>query len=156
MNRIQFLQRMGWVGAGAMLLPDVLHAMPSAFPLVRKPIGERNFTSSAIEKAIADFKTHVKDEELGWLFENCFPNTLDTTVFIKSRGKDPDTYVITGDIDALFELRAHYDKLMRYKLNKEIKIMAEKFDLDPAWFGFDDLLGDMGVIFDNAVMSFRD
>ena len=63
---------------------------------------------------------------------------------------------ITGDIDALFELRAHYDKLMRYKLNKEIKIMAEKFDLDLAWFGFDDLLGDMGVIFDNAVMSFRD
>ena len=63
---------------------------------------------------------------------------------------------ITGNIVALFGVRAHYDKLMRYKLNKEIKIMAEKFDLDPAWFGFDDLLGDMGVIFDNAVMSFRD
>ena len=34
--------------------------------------------------------------------------------------------------------------------------MVEKYELDPEWFGFDDLLGDMGIIFDNAVMSFRE
>ncbi len=102
MNRFQFLQRLGWAGAGAMLLPNVLQAMPSAFPVVRIPLGQRHFSSSAVEKSIADFKAHVKDEELGWLFENCFPNTLDTTVFLKTKGKDPDTYVITGDIDAMW------------------------------------------------------
>ncbi len=102
MDRTQFLQRLGWIGAGTLLLPDAVQAMPAGFPAVRKPIAQRNFTSSAIEKAISDFKAHVKDEELGWLFENCFPNTLDTTVFLKSKGKDPDTYVITGDIDAMW------------------------------------------------------
>lgn len=48
------------------------------------------------------FKTHVKDGELAWLFENCFPNTLDTTVFFESKNGSPDTYVITGDIDAMW------------------------------------------------------
>ena len=63
---------------------------------------------------------------------------------------------IAGDINALFHMREHYEKLMRYKLNKEIMVMVEKYELDPEWFGFDDLLGDMGIIFDNAVMSFRE
>jgi len=36
------------------------------------------------------------------MFGNCFPNTLDTTVdFAVTDGK-PDTYVITGDIDAMW------------------------------------------------------
>jgi meiotically up-regulated gene 157 (Mug157) protein len=39
---------------------------------------------------------------LGWLFENCFPNTLDTTVFFEQSNGKPDTYVITGDIDAMW------------------------------------------------------
>ena len=57
------------------------------FPKVRVPADKRNFSSPAIEKAIADFKAKVKDPELGWLFDNCFPNTLDTTVFLKAKGK---------------------------------------------------------------------
>ena len=55
-------------------------ATPTEFPTVRIPANRRKFQSEAIEKAIADFKVSVEDEELGWLFENCFPNTLDTTV----------------------------------------------------------------------------
>ena len=102
MDRLEFLQRLGWIGAGATLLPHTLGATTLEFPMVRKPLDQRNFSSSAIEKAISDFKLHVKDPELGWLFENCFPNTLDTTVFLKSKGKNPDTYVITGDIDAMW------------------------------------------------------
>lgn len=74
----------------------------SSFPTVRKPISERNFKSPAIEKAIATFKQKVKNEELGWLFGNCFPNTLDTTVFYSEKDGRPDTYVITGDIDAMW------------------------------------------------------
>ena len=72
------------------------------FPTVRVSQDKRHFQSAAIEAAISDFKTHVADPELGWLFENCFPNTLDTTVFLESKNGRPSTYVITGDIDAMW------------------------------------------------------
>jgi len=36
------------------------------------------------------------------MFENCFPNTLDTTVDFGTLDGRPDTYVITGDIDAMW------------------------------------------------------
>jgi hypothetical protein len=36
------------------------------------------------------------------LFGNCFPNTLDTTVYFNKKDGRPDTYVITGDIDAMW------------------------------------------------------
>jgi meiotically up-regulated gene 157 (Mug157) protein len=102
MDRLEFLQNLGLMGAGVMLAPGALNTVSVEFPVVRKPKDQRNFSSAAIEKAIADFKSHVKDPELGWLFENCFPNTLDTTVFLKAKGKDPDSYIITGDIDAMW------------------------------------------------------
>lgn len=63
---------------------------------------KRKFTSLAVEKAIVEFQTKVPDLELGWLFNNCFPNTLDTTVSYSLRDGKPDTYVITGDIDAMW------------------------------------------------------
>ena len=36
------------------------------------------------------------------MFGNCFPNTLDTTVDFTVNHGQPDTYVITGDIDAMW------------------------------------------------------
>ena len=36
------------------------------------------------------------------MFENCFPNTLDTTVDFEILEGRPDTYIITGDIDAMW------------------------------------------------------
>ena len=36
------------------------------------------------------------------MFENCFPNTLDTTVRAGRRDGKPDTFVITGDINAMW------------------------------------------------------
>lgn len=65
-------------------------------------MSKRNFTSAAVEDAIAKFKANVGDQELSWLFENCFPNTLDTSVFFDNSSGRPDTYVITGDIDAMW------------------------------------------------------
>ncbi|MFO7768024.1 MAG: glycoside hydrolase family 125 protein, partial [bacterium] len=44
----------------------------------------------------------IGDPELAWLFENCFPNTLDTTVEFSTREGKPDTFVITGDIEAMW------------------------------------------------------
>jgi meiotically up-regulated gene 157 (Mug157) protein len=89
------------LSAGVYLSP--LSAAASAdFPTVRPPVAKRNFKSKSVEKAIADFKKNVKDKELSWLFENCFPNTLDTTVTYQLKDGEPDTYVITGDIDAMW------------------------------------------------------
>lgn len=62
----------------------------------------RNFTSPAIERAIEQMRSAAGSPELQQIFENCFPNTLDTTVFASTRDGHPDTYVITGDIDAMW------------------------------------------------------
>lgn len=50
---------------------------------MRPAVGDRLFTSEAIEDVIIKVKRQLKDPELAWFFENCFPNTLDTTVFYK-------------------------------------------------------------------------
>ena len=68
----------------------------------RPPVGKRNFESSAVEELILGVKSAIRDPELAWLFENCFPNTLDTTVIPQNiRGK-ADTFVLTGDIRAMW------------------------------------------------------
>jgi meiotically up-regulated gene 157 (Mug157) protein len=55
-----------------------------------------------VDAVIKTFHSKVKHRELAWLFENCFPNTLDTTVYYSEKQGKPDTYVITGDIDAMW------------------------------------------------------
>ncbi len=68
--------------AAASIAPRRAFSEPGtpAFPSRRPPLGERRFTSPAVEATIAAVKREVADPELAWLFENCFPNTLDTTV----------------------------------------------------------------------------
>jgi meiotically up-regulated gene 157 (Mug157) protein len=68
----------------------------------RPPPGERRFTSAAVEETIRTVRQEVADPEMAWLFENCFPNTLDTTVEFGSVDGRPDTFVITGDIEAMW------------------------------------------------------
>jgi uncharacterized protein len=68
----------------------------------RPPIGERKFTSRAVEETIARIKGGISDPELAWMFENCYPNTLDTTVQAGIVDSKPDTFIITGDIDAMW------------------------------------------------------
>jgi len=68
----------------------------------RPSLKDRNFSSPAVERVISDFGKNVKNKELTWLFENCFPNTLDTTVDHELINGKHDTYVITGDIDAMW------------------------------------------------------
>ncbi|MFA7288640.1 MAG: glycoside hydrolase family 125 protein [Melioribacteraceae bacterium] len=74
----------------------------SNFVSQRPPISERKFTSEAVEAKISEIKKDITDEELAWMFENCFPNTLDTTVTFKYLDSKPDTFVITGDINAMW------------------------------------------------------
>ena len=95
------------------------------FPMVRVPAAERNFSSPAVERIIDEIKKNVKNPEIGWLFENCFSNTLDTTVDFEYINGKPDTYVITGDIDAMW-LRDSTAQVWPYlPLMKEDKKLQE-------------------------------
>ena len=47
-------------------------------------------------------KRQIADPTLSAMFERCFPNTLDTTVFPDTLESKPDTFVITGDINAMW------------------------------------------------------
>ncbi|MBD8387147.1 glycoside hydrolase family 125 protein [Dysgonomonas sp. BGC7] len=63
---------------------------------------KRLFSSAAVENEILRVKKLLKNPKLAWMFENCFPNTLDTTVHYRlTDGKD-DTFVYTGDIHAMW------------------------------------------------------
>lgn len=64
---------------------------------------ERNFTSTAVESKIAEVTSMLTNQKLATMFENCFPNTLDTTVeYNEDENGTPDTFVITGDIHAMW------------------------------------------------------
>ncbi|MBB3209460.1 hypothetical protein FHS27_005300 [Rhodopirellula rubra] len=68
----------------------------------RPPIEQRRFTSESVEATIEKVRADIKDPELAWLFENCYPNTLDTTVEYDEVDGKPDAFIITGDIDAMW------------------------------------------------------
>ena len=68
----------------------------------RPELSKRKFVSTAVENTIKKVKKSIADPELAWIFENCYPNTLDTTVNHYQKNGKPYTYVITGDIDAMW------------------------------------------------------
>ena len=84
------------------LAASAVAAQPDKFPSQRPAPAQRRFTSDAVEAAITTVKRAIADPELAWLFENCFPNTLDTTVRHRDIDGQPDTFVITGDINAMW------------------------------------------------------
>lgn len=79
-------------------------AVSTRYVSKRPPVEERLFRSDAIEKKIKEIKKLLKDSPyLAWMFENCFPNTLDTTVhYTEDENGTPDTFVYTGDIHAMW------------------------------------------------------
>jgi hypothetical protein len=104
-SRRNFVKTSAVVGAGLMVAGTgcaIGGAGAKKFISQRPEPGKRKFVSDAVEKTIAEVKAAIKDPELGWLFENCFPNTLDTTVNYSEVDGKPDTFVITGDIDAMW------------------------------------------------------
>ena len=71
----------------------------------RRPAeSERLFVADVIEKKIKEVQKLLKDAPyLAWMFGNCFPNTLDTTVhYSVTDDGDDDTFVYTGDIHAMW------------------------------------------------------
>ena len=77
-------------------------AHPQDLTSRRPPPGERRFSSPLVEETLDRVSRELADPELAWLFRNCFPNTLDTTVELGSLSGRPDTFVITGDIEAMW------------------------------------------------------
>jgi meiotically up-regulated gene 157 (Mug157) protein len=102
MKRRKFLQQSMLASAAVMIGSGAKGARAAEFPVVRVAEAKRRFKSQAVEKTIREVRTSAGNKEIGWLFENCFPNTLDTTVDFGMAGGKPDTYVITGDIDAMW------------------------------------------------------
>lgn len=63
---------------------------------------DRKFSSKAVEALIQKVSKAIADPKLREMFMNCYPNTLDTTVKHSIINGRPDTFVITGDIDAMW------------------------------------------------------
>lgn len=101
MHRKDFIRSVS-LASVAYSLPKFSFGMSSDFPDVRTLLSERKFTSKAVEEAIQTLSKSINNKELAWLFNNCFPNTLDTTIDFSFINGKPDTYVITGDIDAMW------------------------------------------------------
>ena len=65
---------------------------------------DRLFRSEAVEAKILEVQRMLTNPRLAWMFANCFPNTLDTTVHFRTDEEDgmDDTFVYTGDIHAMW------------------------------------------------------
>lgn len=103
-TRRDFLKLLGATAASGMAgvaLP-AWAASSSPYASKRPPLAKRKFTSEAVERQLASVKASIADPKLAWMFENCYPNTLDTTVEWGTLDGKPDTFVITGDIDAMW------------------------------------------------------
>lgn len=109
-TRRDFIKKSGLALAGLALSGSPLKKV-FADPKVKKEwnyvclrprLEERRFISPAVEEVITKIKKQLKDAKLAWMFENCFPNTLDTTVSFQMTEGRPDTFVITGDIHAMW------------------------------------------------------
>jgi len=107
MNRRKFIKSNSTLLGGLVLAPSAalssdLLPLEKDFISNRPPVANRTFTSSTVEKTISEMKSVIADKELAWMFENCYPNTLDTTVDYEIIDGKPDTFIITGDIDAMW------------------------------------------------------
>jgi meiotically up-regulated gene 157 (Mug157) protein len=71
------------------------------FPLGRPPSACRALRSAAVDEAIDSVCAEIADAGLATTFRNCLPNTLDTAVRY-SPGRRPRTFVVTGDIPAMW------------------------------------------------------
>lgn len=109
----------------------------------RPPVEERLFKSSAVEREIDRVSKLLKNPKLRWIFENCLPSTIDTTVHFRyDKDGKPETFVYTGDLAAMWlrdsgaqvwpYLRfANKDKKVKEMLAGTIRMQMKQICMDP-------------------------
>ena len=76
---------------------------PETYEDQRPAPQDRLFVSQAVEAEIERVCAMLENPRLRWMFANCYPNTMDTTVHpVESTDGQPDTFVYTGDIPAMW------------------------------------------------------
>ena len=102
-SRRRFIQNSSLIAGAFLVHKKQIFASDGIQTMCQRPkISDRKLVSEAVEKTILQMRSVMADPELACLFENCFPNTLDTTVDFEIIEGKPDTFVITGDIDAMW------------------------------------------------------
>ena len=102
---------------------------PLALPYQRPSPHCRTFSSPAVEQIIEAVTAKMEDKDLARMFENAFPNTLDTTVrwhvdgssklalhkhYDDGAWEGPQSFIVTGDINAEW-LRDSTNQLAQYQ-----------------------------------------
>jgi uncharacterized protein len=94
----------------------------------RPDVGDRLFISHRVEEAITNVSQIIADEDIKRMFIQCLPDSLDTTVYYSENedGTNPDTFIVTGDIPAMW-LRDSTNQVWPYvrfvKEDKELQNM---------------------------------
>ena len=79
-----------------------MRRVPGVGPWERPAPHERAARSDAVEGRIERAAARIADEELRRLLIGTLPNTLDTTLVVSGTDDRPDTFVLTGDINAMW------------------------------------------------------
>lgn len=103
---------------------------PLLLPYQRPSPHCRTFSSPLVERVIEDVTSRLEDKDLARIFENAFPNTLDTTVswhtdgngkkskrkheYAEGQWEGPQSFIVTGDINAEW-LRDSTNQLAQYQ-----------------------------------------
>jgi len=93
------------MNTGAEMAPGIPVVKADVLKVNNRPAeAERLFRSDAVEKQIKEIVKQLTNLRLAWMFVNCFPNTIDTTVHYTESDEQglPDTFVYTGDIHAMW------------------------------------------------------
>ena len=163
-SRRDFLKTAALASAGLAVGTKQVPAYLKGFESKRPKLADRKFVSEAVEAKIKEVKGAIADDELGWMFENCFPNTLDTTVNYRIIEGRPDTFVITGDINAMW-LRdssaqiwpyvplAGEDKKLKNLIAGVINKQAKCINIDPYANAFND--GPTGSEWDKDITEMK-
>lgn len=104
MKRREFVLKSSILSLGAAISNHnfVFANIPNEYISNRPQAQKRTFVSKAVENQLLQIKSKIKDPEIAWMFENCYPNTLDTTVKHGIINGKLDTFIITGDINAMW------------------------------------------------------